>query len=104
MNKATLLVDKIFDFYESSTSPEPIEVKQDMLGQILQMLPTLEAGMYKEVHDFIQFLGIQRLGITGSVEEMLPKFHPWMLQQVYQKFKIPSASPSGTPPVGMNRT
>ncbi len=101
--KATDLLYKLFDLYEEATSPSPEEVRTDMLNQILAMIPTMEPGMNAEFSDFVQWIGAQRLGLSGTVEEILGKLHPWMLQLVLQRFKLPAPSPSGTPLVGVNR-
>ena len=101
--KATDLLYKLFDLYEEATSPSPEEVRTDMLDQILAMIPTLEPGVSKELSDYIQWIGTQRYGITGTTEEVLGKIHPWALQMVLQRFKIPAPSPAGTPIMGINR-
>ena len=95
--RALELIEKIFAFYEESTSPEPKEVRSDMLNQILQEIPKMEPGTQEEFEDFVQFFGVQRYGLSGTTQEILQKMHPWQLQIVQQRFRIPSASPDGTP-------
>ena len=102
-NQASMLIDKICTFYEEATSPEPKEVRADMLDQIMQMIPQLEPGVKTEFDDFVHFLGAQKFGLSGTTEEVLQRMHPWMLQQVQQRFHIPAPSPDGTPGMGGNR-
>ena len=100
MNKSIELIERLFSFYEESTGPCPVEIRSDMLNQIMNMIPHMEPGMMKEFDDFVHFFGAQKFGLSGTTEEILKKMHPWMLQQVQQRFHIPAPSPDGTPGMG----
>lgn len=93
MTIAEHLVEKLFSFYEEATSPDPKETGEDMLDQVLQLIPTMEPGMFKEFSDFVQWIGAQRYGLSGTTEEILHKVHPWVLQLIVQRFRLPAASP-----------
>lgn len=96
-NRALQLMDGIMRFYESSTSPYPEEQRNDMLNQLLHIIPNMAPGMKKEFDDFVQWFGIQKYGLSGTTEDMLRKMHPWQLQLVVQRFNLPATSPAGTP-------
>ena len=103
-NESIQLIDKLCSFYETSTSTCPVEQRMDMLDQVMDVRTKMEPGMQKEFDAYVNFLGVQRFGLSGSTEEVLRKLHPWQLQMVVQRFRIPAPSPSGTPLVGTNRT
>jgi hypothetical protein len=94
----------MFSLYESSTSPMPIEMRTDMLGQIMAAMQQMDAGELREFHDFVQWYGVQKYGLSGTTEEILQKMHPWQLQMVQQRFRISAQTPDGTPVVGLNRS
>ena len=100
MSKSIELIERLFSFYEESTGPCPVEMRSDMLNQIMQMIPQLEPGVKTEFDDFVHFFGAQKFGLSGTTEEILQRMHPWQLQQVQQRFHIPAPSPDGTPGTG----
>jgi hypothetical protein len=87
VSQATDLINNIFDMYESSTAPDALEQRDDLLQQASELSGS-------EFSNFVQWFGQERYGISGSdPHEIMQQMHPWQLSLVVQKFRKPAHSP-----------